>query len=645
MEVKNKIRLSHAVIHFYMFISGLEYAVIFPTLWEYLISLGIQPSQTYWLGLVISAMTVTDILTGLVAGRLVDKHHRIRLLVFILNWFQVCGAGLYLISSSPCLLLISRLVSGCGKCIAVIFLADICKSTSREERTPVLLLFNIASQLGLLLGPSLNLVLHNLDITIFNLRLSKLNGPGLLLVGVWTVFSLLVLLAYSDLAALRSQEVLVDHLDHGYYSDTQVQEVHPTKQDEEDFEENLNSADESGLGVEVQITFSPVLENEVFNSVEAQHSDGDDVNGIQYCAPTTNHQSIHFKEKVEGIRYDSRYLQGSSPSRSYSRFQHAQRSRNQSYNPLDGVGPNQLPLGEQDGVSSLSPSYGSMDTVDSSSSSRWEYARNPMNCLRRDTRKSDKFIIEAERIMGQSLISGTESSTLESDMLSLSSSSDTTTTNVSWSEYRSALCRREVLVLILTRFMALFCQTSMEVVVAPVMNTYFRFNDMANSYLYLAAGLELLLMFALLTLLTRYVADHRLVLCGLVLMVAALLWNTVTFPLLHTGKREYVPYFGVSVFLQLMGIPVVCDIGIALYSKLLPDRVQGLGHAVRRFISQFAILLGPLWGGATLSHPLLFTFVPLVLQVLATLLYIGSYKRMKPREENSSPSENTPLLT
>ena len=47
------------------------------------------------------------------------------------------------------------------------------------------------------------------------------------------------------------------------------------------------------------------------------------------------------------------------------------RSRNQSYNPLDGVGPNQLPLGEQDGVSSLSPSYGSMDTVDSSSSSRY----------------------------------------------------------------------------------------------------------------------------------------------------------------------------------------------------------------------------------------------------------------------------------
>lgn len=30
--------------------SGLEYAVIFPTLWEYLQSLGVQPDQIYWLG-------------------------------------------------------------------------------------------------------------------------------------------------------------------------------------------------------------------------------------------------------------------------------------------------------------------------------------------------------------------------------------------------------------------------------------------------------------------------------------------------------------------------------------------------------------------------------------------------------------------
>ena len=31
--------------------------------------------------------------------------------------------------------------------------------------------------------------------------------------------------------------------------------------------------------------------------------DQDDVNGIQYCDPTANHQNIHFKEKVFYVEY------------------------------------------------------------------------------------------------------------------------------------------------------------------------------------------------------------------------------------------------------------------------------------------------------------------------------------------------------
>ena len=66
-------------------------------------------------------------------------------------------------------------------------------------------------------------------------------------------------------------------------------------------------------------------------------------------------------------------------------------------------------------------------------------------------------------------------------------------------------------------------------------------------------------------------------------MVAALSWLTATLPKWHKGDRDNLPYFGVGVFLDLLGIPMVCDIGIALYSKMLPDRVQGVGHAVRRY--------------------------------------------------------------
>jgi hypothetical protein len=43
-------------------------------------------------------------------------------MVVVLNCFQLAGALLYLTASSPLILIISRLVSGCGKCISVVFL-------------------------------------------------------------------------------------------------------------------------------------------------------------------------------------------------------------------------------------------------------------------------------------------------------------------------------------------------------------------------------------------------------------------------------------------------------------------------------------------------------------------------------------------
>ena len=60
----------------FMLISGLEYAVIFPTLWQYLLSLGVPQEDTYWMGLTMAAMTITDIVTGLLVGRLVDVTNR-----------------------------------------------------------------------------------------------------------------------------------------------------------------------------------------------------------------------------------------------------------------------------------------------------------------------------------------------------------------------------------------------------------------------------------------------------------------------------------------------------------------------------------------------------------------------------------------
>merc|ERR1719228_3026705 len=174
----------------------------------------------------------------------------------------------------------------------------------------------------------------------------------------------------------------------------------------------------------------------------------------------------------------------------------------------------------------------------------------------------------------------------------------------------------------MTRFTAFFCQTSLEAVVPPVMQLYFNYGDLANSLLYLSGGVELILVFLLLTLATRCVSDRVLVLAGLVIMLSALSWMTATLPSFQYNDRSNLPYFGVGVFLDLAGIPMVCDIGVALYSKMLPDRVQGLGHGIRRFISQLALILGPLWGTSTLYMPVVMLGVPVSLVLISLVLFL-----------------------
>ena len=96
-------------------------AIVFPTLWEYLQSLGVSASQTYYLGLCvagksfelcryqwgfekgikcifISALSFTDIVASLLAGRWADKFSRVSYLLLSLTLTEVIASVLYLVA-------------------------------------------------------------------------------------------------------------------------------------------------------------------------------------------------------------------------------------------------------------------------------------------------------------------------------------------------------------------------------------------------------------------------------------------------------------------------------------------------------------------------------------------------------------------
>merc|ERR1719445_2208134 len=186
-----------------------------------------------------------------------------------------------------------------------------------------------------------------------------------------------------------------------------------------------------------------------------------------------------------------------------------------------------------------------------------------------------------------------------------SSDNSSDNSNLTTKDYVRELIREPIICLTYLRFVALFCQTSLEATVPPVMQTYFDYGDQENSILYLLAGIELILVFLVLNVSSRCLSDRVLISGGLLPMLTALTWLTATLPRFGPSDRSNIPYFAVGVILDLAGIPTVCDIGLSLYSKLLPSNMQGVGHSVRRFVSQLAIILGPVWGAATLMSPYL----------------------------------------
>ena len=570
-----------------MFFSGVEYALIFPSLWEYLQSLGVPEDNPLWLGATLSSITLTDILSGLVVGKVLDSTHNNRALVLILNCPQILGSILYLSSSSPLMLLCSRLVSGLGKGITIVFLSDICRSTDLEERTPVMLLFDVYFQSGLLLGPLFNMVLTEVEVGPVN----RLNSPGLLLTLVWCLFSVLVMLLYRDLVKIRQEEMIEEELLGAYVTiDTSEYRI-LSSQDNENWEPfkslDINSMYETAEEVEVT----------------------EEINMNSLPIESTAHHTLSIPLNLNGTTSQSK---NNSPREFRSRVEDIHRTKS------------------KENLSRSPRNYGTC-------TAKWTYDRNPLpirvRSSSRVSRKSDCFIDEAEKLMGESDTASTVSSL---DTEKDSKNDDESENNVlSLEDYKEVLLREEVICLAFLRFVALFCQTSLESSIPPIMEHFFEYGDLANSVVYLIAGIELITICFLLTIVTKYVSDRMLVSSGLVLMLISQVWLGVVIPSMVQHNRSTLPFLVLGIMMQLMGISIICIVGLSLYSKLIPDHMQGFSHATRRFVSQFAILLGPLWGTGTMDFRYTMVVVPILILLPGIVMFLVSFQRMRPEVSSS----------
>ncbi|XP_020795035.1 major facilitator superfamily domain-containing protein 8 [Boleophthalmus pectinirostris] len=203
MDNLKKRNLTFFTIGLIFMLSGIEYAVILPTIWRYLQILDAPP---YFLGLGLSAFSLSGLLTGPLFGYWSDQSKATKGIILFSNVFEIVGNFMYFIGYSKWLLLGSRLVAGIGAGAGSSIFGFLTRTTRPDERAGIFAAIMACRQAGLLVGPAFNLFLRLCDFRLGPFVVNKYTSPGIFMCLLWMLLQFVVLALYWDVPPLSSAE-------------------------------------------------------------------------------------------------------------------------------------------------------------------------------------------------------------------------------------------------------------------------------------------------------------------------------------------------------------------------------------------------------------------------------------------------------
>ncbi|MED6287561.1 hypothetical protein CHARACLAT_017663 [Characodon lateralis] len=203
MDNQQKRNLTFLTIGLIFMLSGIEYAVILPTIWRYL---QILEAPHYFLGLGLSAFSLSALLTGPLFGVWSDRSKTTKSIILFSNIFEIAGNVMYFLGYSKWLLFCSRLVAGIGAGAGSSIFGFLTRSTLPEERAGIFAAVMACRQAGLLVGPAFNLFLRLCDFKLGPFAVNKYTSPGIFMCVLWVLLQFVVLATYWDIPPISSEE-------------------------------------------------------------------------------------------------------------------------------------------------------------------------------------------------------------------------------------------------------------------------------------------------------------------------------------------------------------------------------------------------------------------------------------------------------
>ena len=187
---------------------GVEFAVIFPSVWLYL---KIFNADYWYLGLVLSAYNMVGIVSTLLVGHLADSTGQIRFMGFIWNIAEIAGNLVYALHFHMSFPLIGRMISGFGEGYISAMWGEIARITTEEQRTRYFAILKGANLLGTAIGPALNLFLKEFDFYIGKWHIDYRTSSGFFMGVVWVAVTMVMLGMVFDISAELQREGKLKH--------------------------------------------------------------------------------------------------------------------------------------------------------------------------------------------------------------------------------------------------------------------------------------------------------------------------------------------------------------------------------------------------------------------------------------------------
>lgn len=195
---RKRLKLNYFCICFYAFMTGTDFAVIIPTLWDRL-NFDFSASGTF-MGIVISSYSFSGVISGLIMGKISDKSEKNKFFFFISILFAIIGHILYFFGINKYFVLLARTLSGISIGASSVALAFIARTTSEKKRTAILSVVMASRQFGLMFGPAFNIILRQVNFYLFGKFLvDRKSVPGIFMAFTWFLYFLIFVFFFKEI--------------------------------------------------------------------------------------------------------------------------------------------------------------------------------------------------------------------------------------------------------------------------------------------------------------------------------------------------------------------------------------------------------------------------------------------------------------